>query len=164
MNTHVRDNLNSLGPVIKKSKGLDESVTSSTTLQDDNDFTFAIAASEVWVLQLSLWIVGIVGGDFKYQLSVPSGATGGQGWQGLHASATTADAADLFTSAATDDFSIRVIGCVSASPYSFARVYYNVFNSTNAGNVTLQWAQNASSGTSTTLKKGSWLYAVRMSP
>ena len=36
-----------------------------------------------------------------------------------------------------------------------------VINSTNAGNVTLQWAQNATSGTATVVKANSFLIAQR---
>ncbi|MBL0311054.1 MAG: collagen-like protein, partial [Bacteroidetes bacterium] len=56
-------------------KTADESVTSSTSLQDDNHLQFAIGANETWDVSFVLRFTASSGGDIKFALVLPSGAT-----------------------------------------------------------------------------------------
>lgn len=164
MNTHIRDNLNAVGPIVKLYKTADESVTSSITLQNDDHLVFAIAASEVWVAEYTLFMTGASTGDFQYAFTVPAGATGIHGVQG--ATATTSDATSTLMTEKVFAVltSAPAVGTVASGTLTVARIYLQVTNSTTAGNVTLQWAQAASDVTATTVKAGSWLFGIRMSP
>ena len=56
-------------------KSADETVNASSTLQDDDELTFAIAANEVWEFSCVLAYVSNTTADIKFQFSLPSGAT-----------------------------------------------------------------------------------------
>jgi hypothetical protein len=148
-----------LGFPITIYKTADETVTSSATLQDDNHLTFPIGANETWVVEFGLFYFALAAADIKKSISVPSGATFRFGQQGI-----------LFTVAAHfgdgDNLSAG-----SSSSYATAGSDTNdvmttfagmIFNGSTAGNVTLQWAQNTSNGSGTTLYKGSFLRARRV--
>lgn len=54
-------------------KSADEAVTSSTTLQNDDDFSFTVAANTSYVVEGVLIVDGSSSGDFKAAWSIPSG-------------------------------------------------------------------------------------------
>src|SRR5690606_26427777 len=60
---------------ITRYKTEDETVNNSATLQDDDDLSFAIGANEVWAVEIYVQVNSSSSADFKYALSVPSGAT-----------------------------------------------------------------------------------------
>lgn len=126
-------------------KAADESVTSDTTLQNDNHFTFAIGASEIWFVSFRLHLTLAAAGGFKFAFSVPSGgATGFMGGVVVGSDVqawSTAITTGLALSPTNTDDGIWIEAVI--------------INSTNAGNVVLQWAQNASNGTPTTVKANS---------
>lgn len=138
-------------------KAADESVTSSTTLQDDNELTFTIAANEIWTYQIWLKIaVGALAADGKYAITVPAGATKVDGILTLDVAATGGvgnlnafgGGGGAFAVDNTFETNLLINGTVS--------------NGATPGSVTLQWAQNASSATATTVKAGSFLVAHRV--
>lgn len=144
--------------VIVKRKTADETVTSSTTLQDDDHLTFPIAANEEWIAEFILINIGdsLSTTGLKTAITVPAGATmdatsnfqGGTGdAQGVRGT-TSGAALTAYTPAGSN------LGNV--------RVYVWVLNGATAGNVTLQWAQNASSATALTARKGGHVKAVRL--
>jgi hypothetical protein len=58
---------------IKKTS--DESVTSSTSLQNDDDFVFAVAANNVWLVEIFGYVTNMDTGGMKTGWSLPSSAT-----------------------------------------------------------------------------------------
>src|SRR5574341_1924364 len=56
-------------------KTADESVTSSTTLQDDDHLVIAVEANTNYFIEAFLIYDGDAAGDFKFTFSVPAGAT-----------------------------------------------------------------------------------------
>jgi hypothetical protein len=142
---------------IAKRKTADESVTSSTTLQDDDHLTFAIAANEEWTIQFLLTYGDVLTTTgIKMAVTTPSGATQrifahfvGNGGDAALAASVTVNTA-FFSS--TPSVSTQHVTTVNAW----------VLNGATPGNVTLQWAQNASSGTALTFKKGSFMQATRI--
>jgi hypothetical protein len=137
---------------ITKRKTADQSVTSSITLQDDAHLTFAIAANEEWAGVCEIHAGDGMGGTgLKTAITVPSGAT-------LIATTPTLPGAGTVT--------VTTSGGAMALPTTDAknlvRVAFWVLNGATPGNVTLQWAQSASSGTPLTFKKGSLMTAVRV--
>lgn len=147
------------GPPLIVRKTADESVTSSTTLQNDDHLLFAIGASEVWKARIVLRYSAATDGDLKVDITAPSGATGWFAGMGLHALVT-----DTFGNLSSRSFTVFGAGGFQfggSGEGALVLMELYVVNSTNAGNVQLQWAQGTSSGTATTLTAGSNLEAHR---
>jgi len=135
--------------VVKKTA--DESVTSSITLQDDDELKFSADANSVyWVRVKGIAFSASQTPDFKNTWSVPSGATGvhifrllsGQDLVTLGTSVMTA-LTDTIDGDFIEPTAIITIG-------------------STAGEVTLSWAQNTSDATATTVKKGTILEFVKV--
>lgn len=155
----LRDNLNAIYPIMRVRKSADESVSSASTgstLQNDDELTFAIAANEIWIARYVLYVTTAATPDFKAAIDVPASATllmQAAGFSGGSIINTdhleTADATAIaFPNCGTDNYII---------------IDATVENGANAGNVVLQWAQNTSDAGSTTVKEGSFLVANRVS-
>ncbi len=126
-------------------KSADETLTTDTTLQDDDDVTFIAAANSVYYIDALLFVNSPTAADFKFAWTVPAGATADGHVLGHDAAAdeeikTFVEAASQFmpTLSVTDDIITMKLIVQTAG---------------TSGAVTLQWAQNASSGT-TTVKIG----------
>jgi len=155
-NTGVRDNLLAMmHPIAVKAN--DESVTSSAVLQPDNDLILPVGANEVW--QFLFHVIEVAGttGDLQIGFTFP---TAGE----ISASVVAEDNAGTLNVT-------RWIGTTTPTPGNPFRGTTNAYvlpitgifvNSTNAGNLTMQWAQNTSDGTATTVKKYSTLWAARL--
>lgn len=144
------DNVSFSG-LIAKAKTADESITSSTSLQDDDDLFFAIGANETWAFAVfSACVAGL--GGLKYAFSVPAGATAyGGDYTG---SVTKQIALDLTTGTGSSNS----ITATSIQPI----IAGYCANSSTAGDVRFRFAQNASSGTATAIKRGSILIAAKI--
>jgi hypothetical protein len=143
---------------VTKRKTADESVTSSTTMQDDDHLTFPIGANEEWVVQYcvhagtSLPITGI-----KEAITVPSGAT-------FQVSAAADGAAVHNNLSATSsgtqlDFTTTLMAGTNSS---FITLMLWVLNGATPGNVTLQFAQSTSDATAVSHRKGSFLHGTKV--
>lgn len=135
------------GTVVRKTA--DESVTSSTTLQNDDHLTVAIGASQVMAIRYILFVDAGATGDLKLGLSVPAGGTYRCG-----AGHVSNNVSSSFAVQATSTTSISVGGLGAGTIYEYV-LDCTVVNSTTPGNVVLQFAQDVSDGTATTLKTNS---------
>jgi hypothetical protein len=154
-NTHIRDNLNAIFPIIRLRKTADETVTSSAVLQDDDHLTFAIAANEIWILELMLLVNAGSAGGFKGQITAPAGASGiSQTFNDTTGGSVTGSS----TSVNATFFAATLT--ITDEPFW---VRATVVNGATPGNCLLQWAQNASSGTGTIVKQNSHMLAHRIS-
>jgi len=134
-----------------KGKASDESVTSSTTVQNDDDFVFAIPASQNYSGVLSFRLNGGSSSGFKWQFALPTGgAMAGLWFKWSTNSSSWTDGAYL-TSAQT-----------TTTPNGIQGLYclFNYTSSVNAGNIQLQWAQTTSDGTATTLMAESYMMLI----
>jgi hypothetical protein len=148
------DTLPSQSNVIAKSKSGDESVTSSTTSQNDDHLVLNIGANETWLIQYDIFLTVGASTNFKWKLSVPSG-----GSAAAHVKpANSANGADI--SDATSD-TTSTTSTASGSNHVHYQIFAKVTSSSTAGAVQLQWAQGTSNGTALTLKSRSKLVAVR---
>lgn len=141
--------------IIKQS---DESVTSSTTLQNDNELILPIAANEKWFVEFFLLLDMSASGlpDFKVEMTAPTGASGGWLLVGEVAGAT-----DSYILGRSFGGSGTVHDTQSAyQPGPVLRAV--VDNGVNAGNLTLQWAQGTSNANPTTVKAGSFMRCLRL--
>lgn len=120
-----------------------ESVTSSTTFQDDNHLLLPISANSVYVFTLNIVLTSGAGaGGIKVEFAIPSGAS--ITWTTLGFGSTAA------------------AGGVSLTTQSGADFHGTVTTAATAGNLQVRWAQSSSSGTATTLAIGSFLLAHKI--
>jgi hypothetical protein len=146
-----------IGQIVVTRKTADESVTSSATLQDDDELTFAIAASEVWQFEAELLVTGTFANHgWAYQVNAPAGAGGRIGQTFLIGS--NVNGTNAGPSAGQ---SIAAASFVAAGG-GVVRIAGTVVNSTTAGNVTIQWAQGTSSGSALSVLAGSYLKRMRV--
>ena len=152
LNQHIRDNLIALGEPVHIRKTPDEIVNNSTTMQDDNSFTWPVLANQRWMFTLYLRYSSSTIADIKTAFTLPSLATGNG--QRIHTTggAVAISEGNIQTATASD-------GLGTATTTSFL---WNgqISIGANAGNVTLQWAQNTLDATDTTVLLGSWLDAT----
>jgi hypothetical protein len=141
-------------------KSADESVTSSTTLQDDDELKFSIAANETWMFEITgFWTSASAGPDIKFAINGPGtpsnfiahlviySVSGGIPSDGLIV--TGYDVTEQI------DF--------SNAPNTLITAKGTVINGATAGQVVLRWAQRVSNATATTIRKGSYLIASKIS-
>jgi hypothetical protein len=147
---------------IVKTMATDQSRTSNTALANVTDLVFAIGASEEWVYEFT-----IRAGDamksttgMKIAAALPAGATG---TMSIHQERDPSYANDGNTSASVESTTTPATGIDFDIGYPkpafdtvLMRVYLRVLNSTNAGNVQLQFAQSTSDPTALTFKAGSY--------
>lgn len=141
-------------------KAANEIVNGSQTLQDDDELKFAVVASGTYVWTSLIWYDSGTTPDIQFAFTWP-------------ASPTFARAAHIFTG--TTAASDTPAGAIASQTVSgtkptgaggnglgtthllFAQISGVLINGSTAGNVVLQWAQNTSDASDTTVYAGSWL-------
>ena len=148
-------------------KTADESVTSSTTYQNDDELSLSVIANAVYEFRAMIIYEGATAGDIKTQWTMPTGAT--QYWVANDhpANATLAtDSTDkgyiISTGASPVGSTSGAIGTGAANALVAVHTGLLVMGST-AGTFRLQWAQDTSSGTATKVKVGSFVTLQRIS-
>lgn len=137
-----------------------ESVTSSTTLQDDDTLVVAVSANASYLVQQLMIYDGATGGDLKVGWTAPASAT--FSWLHTGLASTAASFSDDGTGAGdlTSAFTFGALGTGTNCGVMFHGV---LTTSGTAGNFQVQWAQGTSSGTATRVFSGSFLSLRRMS-
>ncbi|MGW1662924.1 hypothetical protein [Streptomyces microflavus] len=137
-------------------KTVDESVTASTVLQDDDHLTLSTTAGGQYAIEACLIAAGDPAGDLALTIAAPPGSTGH--W--------TPGAITLGVSDGTG--SLRLTRYDPGTPVGVGIITgglivapLGTITAGADGMLTVQWAQNASSATPTTLRAGSWLRATR---
>ena len=119
-------------------KTADENVALNTTVQDDDALLFTAAASARYLVELFLVLYSAnAAPDFKWAISAPAGAV-----------------VNIFDGATPVD--------LAAATEKYYYIRFEVIMSTTGGSVKLQWAQNASNATATTVKAESLLRYARI--
>ena len=137
-------------------KSANETATSDITLSDDSELTFPVEPDEDWLFEFFIICDAPSAADIKFTLNVPASSIGewAIGTERLN---------EAFgpTYAAHSAFGA---GIGIALPDN-SKVGVHIFGALTppiSGNVTIQWAQNASNGSPTTVYKYSWLRATRI--
>lgn len=156
MNAHVRDNLTALNGYVLKTA--DESVTSSTALQNDNHLAYSIGAAGTYPFDLYLYATSAANaaGDIKVAFTFPTGTMHFSGWaadSGIASGAiqTGVWVAKLSAVSGTDTFDAGL------STATLGIVIHGVLIATATGTLQTQWAQLASNANASTVKAGSHL-------
>jgi hypothetical protein len=137
-------------------KSADESVQNSTTLQNDDHFSFAVGANETWVFEG--WIIvfsSTATPDIKLAFTTPAGAT--LRWSGLGAGNAGTDHEVISSSGAADSYQITSTGGVRDT----ILVHGVVSTGATAGTLQLQWAQNTADASTSIVEQGSYLWAFK---
>jgi hypothetical protein len=151
--------LTSMLPVIVP-KAATESVTASTTMQNDDELFASVAVSATYAVQLHLFHDADTTGDIKIGWSGPTGATMNWGAVVAHVNETssgTVTAVSMQTRIISETQDIG--GGASTGTYSV--VHGTLITSTTAGTLNFQWAQRSSSATATNVRAGSMLIMHR---
>ncbi|MGW3421283.1 glycosyl hydrolase family 28-related protein [Streptomyces phaeochromogenes] len=139
-------------------KTADETVTSSTTLQDDDHLALAVESGHTYDFKVFMLVDGGVTGDLKTAFTFPTGSTlhfTGRGPTTGLASGSGGDCEFNGRQSATSGSTTISFG-TSGSRLGITLEGILIVGST-AGSFQLQWAQNTSDGTGTTLKAGSYI-------
>lgn len=140
-----------------KVKSANESVTSSTVLQNDDQLFVSVAANASYILDCWFQYTAAAAGGLKLDWSVPSGAACSTTNFGVNFGGVLTDYNVVVTAAG----STRSVGGNGAVVMSCQPRGYVTVGSTS-GNVQLRWAQDTSNGTATTILTGSYLRLVRV--
>ncbi|MGW3499371.1 hypothetical protein ACWDMY_01315 [Streptomyces globisporus] len=128
-------------------KTADESVTSSTTLQNDNHLVLPVVANATYSLFLMCIFSGGTVGDIKFDWTVPTGTvlrwSDQTGTSGLHSN-------------------VDVYSAPGGTTQVAFQVWATVVTSGTAGNIQFRWAQNASDATATIVRANSHLCLDRV--
>ncbi|GBD05245.1 hypothetical protein HRbin20_00826 [bacterium HR20] len=131
-------------------KTSNQSVTSSTTYQNDNALVYTASANQIFEFEAYMFISGGNGG-IKIRVSIPSGAS-----MKLYAELKKDDQHHwTYTklTSSTDEISWSTID----NTWGYARIRGIITMGSSGGNVQVQWAQNSSNATATTVEAGSYL-------
>jgi hypothetical protein len=141
-------------------KAADQSVTSSTTLANDNALFVSVAANCTYTLQLDLFYEGAAAGtgDLKWNFTSPSGTTGLTGTPAYFGTDTNIHGAAFVALGST----FTTLGTNGAGVIKYALTTGTLVTSSTAGTLQFQWAQNSSSGTATKVRAGSNLCVWRI--
>lgn len=137
-----------------------ESVTSSTTQQNDDHLFLSVTANTTYWVQAMIIYDGATGGDIKFRWTAPSGATMSWVDDGLDSAAATAT--DDVSRARQSISSEPVRAAVGAGSSVVAIPKGVLVVGSTSGTFRLQWAQGASSSTATRVLASSILMMRRM--
>ena len=162
-NTFLRSNGVSSAPdfatpagatTIRKSAA--ETVNNSSTLQNDDHFTFSIGASEIWAVDIYLDLTAAnATADMQFTWTLPAGATmmvfgfGGDDGGFNFVGKGTTPGTGIAIGTAGGSTGVVVIHCL-------------LVNSTNAGTAQFQWAQNVATVAALTLGINSYMIAHKI--
>lgn len=130
-----------------------ETVTESTTFQDDDHLTFAVAATTNYAFRMRIFYGTAAAADFKYQLTGPNAPTLVRYQRHVILPGATIFTLIGVTNAFIDPHILANAGTTGGYVYIDGILH----NGANAGNVTLQWAQNTSDASNTDVYSGSYL-------
>jgi hypothetical protein len=138
-------------------KSLDEPVTSSSTIQDDDQLKFKVAAGVLYEFDLSLvYMCSSATPDIKTDWGVDAGAVTGQ------VTGIGPDVVNTFGVQGSNDFATPIVfGTTGANTPRLARVLGVCLPDTST-TFKFQWAQNTSNIASTIVKAGSRLRYRRL--
>ena len=153
-------NLPSTGAtILKAAKTADETVTNSTTLQDDDHLTVTVEANTNYIFEAYFYVYNEnINGRPNIEFNVPSGTTGVISCFYQPAS----DAATIETAAAAVSNLVDGAFLNSVAGYGTATVTGTIYTSSTAGTAKIKWAQRAATATSTTLKKGCYIKLTKI--
>ena len=156
------NNLGTVGGLAFARKTANEGVTSSATLQNDDHLSIALNTSEVYELEGVLYVNTTANAhDLQIALTVPTGTTMKVSYQAREENGTTSREADILSTSGTAGTVIDVQS--TGSNRAIVYVKGLIRTAGTAGNVTLQWADDDTTGTETvTIETDSYFKVTRV--
>lgn len=140
------------GNVLFQQKSADESVTNSTSLQDDNDFTYTLAPNKVYEIT-GIWRVSCTStGSLNGQFSAPAGSTS---FITVNANRTGLDDTAYITDT-TIAYDLSP-GDPTNKDTDMMVINGTIKTGATGGVFKFKWAQKTANSTATTIYKGSYL-------
>jgi hypothetical protein len=128
-------------------KTADQTVSSSTTLVNDNQLTFPVSANTIYAFNIFLSVSSAGGGGFYVAVNGPASPNR------LRVSATNLSG---FNASAVTAYNTAIVGYSGA--YSWFILFTGMISvGGTSGDVVLRIAQNVSDASATTFEKGSYL-------
>jgi hypothetical protein len=154
-NTHIRDNLNVVDHLLAF-KSADETVSASTTLQDDDHLFFSVGANEVWAVRLGMYMTASSTGHIKIGATFPAATTFSLG---MPWSIDASSVENRFLIMEATEVSDTLF--LASGLNFFEEAAGVVVTAGTSGTFRIQWAQSSAAGT-TTMKKGSYLIGQKL--
>ena len=132
-------------------KTADESVTSSTTLQNDDHLSLEVGANETW--EFEAFILATSSSqtpDLKFTFTVPTGTS-------IDWTANSVDSSAASSYPPVSASGTSVSPAISANAMMVVRVRGVLTVGSTAGSLQLQWSQNQSNNNAVTVKARSFL-------
>jgi hypothetical protein len=137
-------------------KSANQVISSTTTLINDADMRFAVAANSIYEFHVHLRYASPAGGDWKSSFTVPAGSVVSFNRVGLNASGIVAAGTDF-----NDASSVTSQGQGAGTALT-ADFFGSINTVGTAGNLIFQWAQLTSNAGNTTLFANSYLTGRRI--
>lgn len=141
----------------------DQSVTSSTTLVNHTELVLPGAANAVYDLMTVLYYSAAAAtGDLDYAWTLPAGASLRRGLMGPAFATTGSASEELYQSRVSSGATTRFSPGGAGGNHKVAVEWARILMGSTAGDIQLQFAQQASSATATTILAGSWMTMKEM--
>lgn len=131
-----------IGSTLVVLKKATQTITSSTSLTNDNAFSFSGVANATYRGCITFPLTANGSGGFKVDMTAPSGCTGDMSMIGLNA--YTLGNTPIGTG----------FGATATATNAVIHIPFEIVFSSTAGTVNFRWAQNASFGTGTSVGTG----------
>lgn len=132
-------------------KTVDETVTSSAALQDDDELTFPVTANTIYRVRGNFVYTVVTAEQIRFSPSLPAGATFTFDILGIGI------AANLNFQWGTGNVDPALMGANASGVKAVAVIEGIIEIAGTAGDFTLQWAQNISGIVGSTMHDGSWI-------
>jgi hypothetical protein len=134
-----------------------EDVTSSTTLQNDDELAVAMSANTVYSVTMILEVQAVsTTPDFKFDFAIPTGADGAYTFN-----STLSGGSSYGTIGASADWTTdQTVNLGTTSTRTIIVLQGTIITSSTAGDLQLRWAQNTSSVDTVFVRSGSSLMLV----
>ena len=143
-----------VGGTLFARKTANQSVTNSTTIQDDTHLQLSVAASAVYRLEGLLIFNGASGANIRIGWSAPTGSTLDWTGAGQNTSASTTSGS-IITNAQTISSTAYGLGTIGTGTNMIAIIRGLLITSSTSGTFKLEWAQNSANATATTMVQNS---------
>ncbi|MVO84201.1 hypothetical protein GPA10_05290 [Streptomyces sp. p1417] len=153
--------LRSMQPMTVR-KTADESRSATTTLATDTHLVVSVEASAVYTMTGWIKYFADPTPDIKIFFSTPTGCLGEWAWMMPGSSTSATGTAGYSIRTETNDIASFRTGYGTSDSIHYTPVSGLFRVGSTAGSIALQWAQNTSSATATTLYTDSWLSYQRI--
>ncbi|MGH7252897.1 MAG: hypothetical protein ACREIE_03760 [Nitrospiraceae bacterium] len=134
-------------------KGVDESVTSTTVVQNDDELTFALIANTTYFFRAYIFFNTPIAADFKFSFVCTGTQTATESKVFSTMAGSVGSTSHGVNCSAGGDFIVTG----TTLPMGYVTIEMVIKQSGTAGTWTFQWAQNTSNAGATKVRAGSYV-------